>query len=156
MDPWSCDPWQSVNPTLPTQCMEHPALTRAAARQRWAKPARVRRKVCCSGSQPNCTGNCDNLPSMKTLASRQSGWKRWNGPSKNTNDRRLVGPLINVVDMDKSNMKLGSTGVYVGIQYLKRYLAEFDFRYNKRNDYCRELTLVAGLKGGSAVTKHPS
>ncbi len=51
-------------------------------------------------------------------------------------------------------MKLGITGVYhhVGAQHLKRYLAEFDFRYNERaglnmNDAQRATKAVAGVVG---------
>ena len=46
-----------------------------------------------------------------------------------------------------ANMKRGITGIYhhVGSQYLQQYLAEFDFRYNTRNDTDGERTL-AGLQ----------
>jgi hypothetical protein len=51
-------------------------------------------------------------------------------------------------------MKRGITGVYhhVGAQHLKRYLAEFDFRYNERvalnvSDVERATKAVAGVVG---------
>lgn len=51
-------------------------------------------------------------------------------------------------------MKRGITGVYhhVSPQHLKRYLAEFDFRYNTRqalgiNDAARADRLIGGIVG---------
>lgn len=51
-------------------------------------------------------------------------------------------------------MKRGITGVYhhVSPQHLKRYLAEFDFRYNHRealgvNDQRRTAKALAGISG---------
>jgi transposase-like protein len=60
----------------------------------------------------------------------------------------------NTIEGYFSIMKRGITGVYhhVSAQHLKRYLAEFDFRYNERaaldvSDACRATKAVAGVVG---------
>ena len=60
----------------------------------------------------------------------------------------------NTIEGYFSILKRGITGVYhhVSPQHLKRYLAEFDFRYNERaalgvSDAARADTLVRGIVG---------
>jgi hypothetical protein len=60
-------------------------------------------------------------------------------------------------------MKRGITGVYhhVSSQHLKRYLAEFDFRYNSRSvlgiaDDARADRLVRGIMGKRLLYKDSS
>jgi transposase-like protein len=60
----------------------------------------------------------------------------------------------NTIEGYFSIMKRGITGVYhhVSAQHLKRYLAEFDFRYNNRialgiDDFDRTMTALLGIKG---------
>jgi transposase-like protein len=60
----------------------------------------------------------------------------------------------NTVEGYFSIMKRGIIGVYhhVSPQHLKRYVAEFDFRYNNRvalgvDDFSRTVTALAGIKG---------
>ena len=59
-------------------------------------------------------------------------------------------------------MKRGITGTYhhVSAQHLKRYLAEFDFRYNERsalsvNDAERTVKAVRGVVGKRMTYKKP-
>lgn len=60
----------------------------------------------------------------------------------------------NTIEGYFSTMKRGITGVYhhVSAQHLKRYLAEYDFRYNERmalnvSDAERTIKAVAGVVG---------
>lgn len=60
----------------------------------------------------------------------------------------------NTIEGYFSILKRGITGVYhhVSGQHLKRYVAEFDFRYNNRkalgvDDFARTLTALVGIKG---------
>ncbi len=60
----------------------------------------------------------------------------------------------NTIEGYFSILKRGITGVYhhVSGQHLKRYVAEFDFRYNNRvalgvDDFSRTLAALAGIKG---------
>ena len=60
----------------------------------------------------------------------------------------------NTVEGYFSLLKRGITGVYhhVSPQHLKRYVAEFDFRYNHRvalgvDDFSRTLSALLGVKG---------
>lgn len=60
----------------------------------------------------------------------------------------------NTIEGYFSIMKRGINGVYhhVSAQHLKRYLAEFDFRYNERaalevDDFARTVKALLGIKG---------
>jgi hypothetical protein len=60
----------------------------------------------------------------------------------------------NTIEGYFSLLKRGITGVYhhVSPQHLKRYVAEFDFRYNHRvaigvNDFSRTMSALLGVKG---------
>jgi len=60
----------------------------------------------------------------------------------------------NTIEGYFSILKRGITGVYhhVSPQHLKRYVAEFDFRYNNRialgvDDFGRTMTVLLGVKG---------
>jgi transposase-like protein len=60
----------------------------------------------------------------------------------------------NTIEGYYSILKRGITGVYhhVSAQHLKRYVAEFDFRYNNRvalgvDDFSRTIAALAGIKG---------
>ena len=60
----------------------------------------------------------------------------------------------NTVEGYFSILKRGITGDYhhVSRQHLKRYVAEYDFRYNNRvalgiDDFARTMTALAGIKG---------
>ncbi len=60
----------------------------------------------------------------------------------------------NTIEGYFSLLKRGITGVYhhVSAQHLKRYVGEFDFRYNNRvalgvDDFSRTITALVGIKG---------
>jgi hypothetical protein len=69
----------------------------------------------------------------------------------------------NTIENYFSILKRGINGVYhhVSQQHLKRYLAEFDFRYNERaalgvNDEARADRLVRGIVGKRLMYKDSS
>jgi hypothetical protein len=68
----------------------------------------------------------------------------------------------NTIEGDFSIMKRGIVGVYrhVSAQHLKRYLAEFDFRYNERSalnvtDAERATKAIAGVVGKRLTYQEP-
>ena len=68
----------------------------------------------------------------------------------------------NTVEGYFSILKRGITGTYhhVSAAHLKRYLCEFDFRYNHRvalgvDDFSRTVAVLAGIKG-KRVTYKPA
>lgn len=68
----------------------------------------------------------------------------------------------NTIEGFFSILKRGINGVYhhVSQQHLKRYLAEFDFRYNERvalgvDDFERTMTALLGIKGKRLTYKGP-
>lgn len=68
----------------------------------------------------------------------------------------------NTVEIYFSIMKRGITGTYqhVSPQHLKRYLAEFDFRYNERaklgvSDAERTIKIIKGIDGKRLTYRQP-
>jgi len=92
--------------------------------------------------------------------SDDGGARVFHGRSTHQSVNHSIGEYVrgdvstNTVEGYFSILKRGITGVYhhVSGQHLKRYVAEFDFRYNNRvalgiDDFTRTVAALGGIKG---------
>ena len=106
-----------------------------------------------------------NLMTDENRAYTEVGWNfASHGTVKHSEDEYVRGDVhTNTVEGYFSILKRGITGVYqhVSEEHLKRYLAEFDFRYSNRkalgvDDEARAARIVTGAKGKRLTYATPS